>query len=259
MRHARHLLIVAVLVSLPVAVWFGVRGVDPGVADGSVEDEGKVEVRGAATAANVPAPVEYTVCLQPLGEHDATLTGPIGRGIAQAYGFGVRTLPARPLPASAWYPARSRHRADALLEHLLFDVLPETPGCHAVLGLTGVDISATRGEHLDWGVLGLAFFGQRVAVVSSYRLRAGVDGPGAATRAVKVAIHELGHVVGIPHRDDGAACVMNDAVGAVATIDKATGTLCAGERADAERFLGRRLPGGDGIDWDLVLGLRAGS
>ena len=55
MRHARHLLIVAVLVSLPVAVWFGVRGVDPGVADGSVEDEGKVEEGPGAIRAEVGA------------------------------------------------------------------------------------------------------------------------------------------------------------------------------------------------------------
>ena len=208
-------------------------------------------VRAMSTAAS--RPVEYTVCVQPLGEHDAALPAPIGRGLRQVYGFRVRTLTARALPADAWYPARARHRADALLQHLLFDVLPGTDGCHALLGLTGVDISASRGEHLDWGVLGLAFYGQRVAVVSSYRLRAGVDRRDATTRAVKVAIHELGHVVGIPHRDDGPACVMNDAVGAVATIDASTGALCAGERADAERFLGRKLPARDALDWDTIL------
>ena len=208
-------------------------------------------VRGRPTAVSLPA--EYTVCVLPLGEHDAALPAPIGRGLRQVYGFRVRTLTARALPADAWYPARARHRADALLQHLLFDVLPGTDGCHALLGLTGVDISASRGEHLDWGVLGLAFYGQRVAVVSSYRLRAGVDRRDATTRAVKVAIHELGHVVGIPHRDDGPACVMNDAVGAVATIDASTGALCAGERADAERFLGRKLPARDALDWDTIL------
>ena len=209
----------------------------------------------ATRVAAVPSspPTEYTVCVQPLGEHDGALMEPIGRGIAQAYGFRVRTLAPRPLPAAAWYPARSRHRADALLEHLLFDVLPGAEGCHAVLGLTGVDISATRGEHFDWGVLGLAFFGQRVAVVSSFRLRAGVDQRGVAVRAVKVAIHELGHVAGVPHRDDGPACVMNDALGAVATIDRAQGALCAPERADAERYLGRPLPVRDTLDWRKIL------
>lgn len=197
-------------------------------------------------------PVDYTVCLQPLGEHDAGLLAPIARGIAQAYGFTVRPLPAVRLPDAAWYPPRARHRADALLQHLLFDRLPASPGCHALLGVTGVDISTTKGPHSDWGVLGLAFLGQRVAVVSSHRL-AGVARPRVVERMTKVAIHELGHVVGIGHRSDGPACIMNDAVGAVATIDRAQGALCAPERADAERYLGRSLPVRDSLDWRAIL------
>src|SRR5688572_32734680 len=107
----------------------------------------------ARSPAAPPAPLRYTVCLQPLGEHDATLLPPIERGIAQAYGFAVRRLDARPLPDFAWYPPRARHRADALLGHLLYDVMPAAPGCHAVIGFTGLDVSATKGEEVDWGVL----------------------------------------------------------------------------------------------------------
>ncbi len=222
---------------------------------------------GAAPAADVtagmspggrsdraPAPaVVFTVCLQPLGEHDASLLAPIGRGIGHAYGFAVRTLATRPLPAAAWYPARGRYRAPALLDHLLYDVMPAAAGCHAVVGFTAVDVSATRAPHADWGVLGLAYHGGRVAVVSSFRLRGNVDRRRLTERAVKVVIHELGHVVGLPHRSEGPACIMNDAVGAVATIDRAEGPLCAGERAEAERFLGFALPADGGWDWRVIL------
>ena len=196
--------------------------------------------------------VDYTVCLQPLGEHDASLLAPMARGIAQAYGFSVRRLPATRLPDAAWYPPRARYRADALLQHLLFHRLPESTGCHALLGVTGVDISTTKAPHFDWGVLGLAFFGQRVAVVSSHRL-VGVARPRVVERMTKVAIHELGHVVGIGHRSDGPAFIMNDAVSAVATIDAAQGALCAPERDDAERFLGRALPARDALDWRAII------
>jgi hypothetical protein len=57
----------------------------------------------------------------------------------------------------------------------------------------------------------------------------------------------------VPHRDDGAACIMNDAVGAVASIDRAEGAMCAPERAAAERFLGFALPVRERLDWRAIL------
>lgn len=212
---------------------------------------------GANPPASIPVapkPVRYTVCLQPLGEHDASLLAPVSRAITQAYGFDVRQLAPRSLPDEAWYPPRTRYRAPVLLDHLLYDVMPASAGCHAVLGFTGADVSTTKGEHFDWGVLGLAYQGGRVAVVSSYRLRHGVAHARLVERAVKVSLHELGHVIGVPHRDDGAHCIMNDAVGAVATIDRADGPMCAGERAVAERFLGYPLPVPAALDWPAILG-----
>src|SRR5436190_17542779 len=110
----------------------------------------------ALAASGTCAASPYTVCLQPLGEHDASLLAPIGRGIGQAYGFEVRQLAPRPLPQSAWYPPRSRYRAQKLLDHLQSRVLPAEPGCDAVVAVTAADISISKGKHADWGVLGLA-------------------------------------------------------------------------------------------------------
>lgn len=218
---------------------------------------------GIATKDSRTASV-FTVCVQPLGAHDPTLVGPVGRGIAQAYGFSVRRLDPRPMPAAAWYPPRSRHRAQRVLDHLLADVLPAEAGCDAMVGFTSADVSTTMGEHPDWGVLGLAYLGNRVAVVSSFRMRRDADRRRQVERAVKVVIHELGHVVGVPHRDDGPRCIMNDAGGSVRSVDRASGALCAAERAAAEAALGFDLPVRDGLDWGAIegasgAGSRAGS
>ena len=197
--------------------------------------------------------VRYTVCLQPLGKHEAALLAPVGRGLGQAYGVEVRTLAAKPLPRAAYYPPRNRYRAQRLLDHLRDKLRPAARGCDALLGVTAVDVSITKGQHPDWGVLGLAYPGAGVAVVSSFRVHRGADARKAAQRAVKVSIHEFGHVLGLPHRTEGPGCIMNDAGGAVRVIDAARGTLCAGERAIAEAALGFPLPRRAQLDWDAIL------
>jgi predicted Zn-dependent protease len=206
----------------------------------------------AATAAASREPGSYTVCLQPLGTVETGLLAPIARGIEQAYGFRVRRLPPRALAADAWYPPRQRYRAARLLDHLRAEVVVAEPACNAVLGFTAVDVSMSKGEHADWGVLGLSYQGQRVGVVSSFRMHRGADRRRLLERAVKVVLHELGHIVGLPHRDDGPDCLMNDAHGSVQVIDRARGPLCEPERAAASALLRRDLPRRATLDWNAI-------
>ncbi len=169
-----------------------------------------------------------TVCLQPLGKYDQKLLAPIRRGIEALYGFEVKTLDKRAMPDVAWYEPRKRYRADEILTWLDTELAGE--GCDAVVAVTKHDISTTKGEHTDWGVFGLGEVGGFSAVVSSYRL--GKKRKRLTIRVVKVANHELGHVLGLEHTsgDVDPACIMNDAGGTVKTVDAERGTLCAAER-----------------------------
>jgi archaemetzincin len=194
---------------------------------------------------------DIDVCLQPLGKVDASVLTAVERGVAVAYGFTVRSLAQRPLPAAAYYKPRKRWRADKLLDHLIADVVPSS-GCDLVLAVTVSDISVTKDEHVDWGILGLAYLDSQVAVISTFRTRRGVSRRTSLMRTVKVATHELGHSLGLEHDDSVSGCMMNDARGTVKTVDAESGVPCKHEREAIEATLGADLPDVTSMDWARV-------
>lgn len=102
-----------------------------------------------------------------------------------------------PVPGDAWNPARRQYRAEAFIE-----AAHRERGEH-VLGVTDLDLYSGR---LNF-VFGVADPSTRVAVMSLHRLRAGADARLARERALKEAVHELGHTFGLRHCSD-PACVM---------------------------------------------------
>ena len=163
------------------------------------------------------------VAVQPYGEVPADRIEVVRKGLETAFGKGVAVLPARPLPKAAWYEPRKRYRADALLD----DLAAKSPEAHrVVVGLTVKDISTTKDEHEDWGIFGLGQIDGRVCVVSTFRLGAKGAGEGKLReRLRKVAVHEAGHVMGLPHCP-AKGCVMRDAEGTIDTVDGETGAFC---------------------------------
>ncbi|WP_431213693.1 matrixin family metalloprotease [Puia sp. P3] len=110
-----------------------------------------------------------------------------------------------PLPVTAYYSTRDRYRADSLIRYLGRSAAGDT----IVIGLTNRDISTTKGNIQDWGIMGLGDNPGRAAVVSTFRLSAS-DRDG---QLYKVAVHELGHTMGLQHCKD-TTCFMRDAEGA---------------------------------------------
>jgi archaemetzincin len=113
----------------------------------------------------------------------------------------VKTIP---LPSSAFYAPRNRYRADSLINYLSRLGNAGT----VIIGLTEKDISTTKGNITDWGIMGLGFQPGNACVISTFRL----SKARSTDQFYKLALHELGHTEGLPHCSN-KTCLMRDAEG----------------------------------------------
>lgn len=117
-------------------------------------------------------------------------------------------LAQEPLPEKSYYKPRNRFRADSIISFLR-----DRAGTNEVwLGITSQDISTTKNQNADYGVMGLGYQPGNACVASDFRLR-------DKNSIFKVAIHELGHTTGLPHCSQ-KTCYMRDADGGNPTAEE---------------------------------------
>lgn len=170
----------------------------------------------AATESGV-AITAKAIYLQPLGpsSNESDLTYIVST-LELYFPFAVRRLPIEPLPKEAYYAPRKRYRAERLLSHL--ERLTH-PDAQVVIGLTESDISTTKGDIYDWGVLGLATLSGQQCVISRFRAQRDAKSERhVQERLAKTVVHEVGHTIGLPHCPNHG-CIMEDGKGTVKTTD----------------------------------------
>ncbi len=174
---------------------------------------------GVATPAPSAPPAGRALYVQPLGSCASKAQGvdEVVAALRAFYPIDVRVLACQELPKAAYYPARKRYRAERLLTYLN-QRMPKDGW--RILGLTEVDISTTKDPFPDWGVMGLGELPGTATVISSFRCRKKARNQAhAVERLAKVAVHEIGHTLGLPHCPT-RGCLMEDAMGKVTTTDR---------------------------------------
>jgi archaemetzincin len=141
-----------------------------------------------------------------------------------------------PLPQSSYDRMRNQYLANAFLALAAqaFPGLADPRG--RVLAVTEADLYA---NDLNF-VLGMAELPGRTAVISLCRLGWETDQETRRMRALKEAVHELGHTLGLAHCPD-AGCVMHFSNTLVDT-DRKNHRLCAmcERKLNARRLLGTK-------------------
>lgn len=144
------------------------------------------------------------VILVPTGKVEMEVLEHLRAGLGAIFECPVGVEMPEPSPSYAYDAGRKQHRSAMIIERLGSAV----PSRSAGLGVAGVDLYAPG---LTF-VFGEAEVSGKAAVISLSRLRPSFYGlpPDSAvtgSRALKEAVHELGHVAGL-HHCQSPGCVM---------------------------------------------------
>jgi archaemetzincin len=150
-----------------------------------------------------------TIVVQPYDDIPVQTTTYVYTHLKQLYA-NVRLAKPISMPKAAFYKPRQRHKALGLIDALA----KAASDTEVILGITCRDVSLTRDDGSDWGIMGLAYQPGSSCVVSGYRLHK----TNLNEEFFKVVLHEIGHTRGIRHcsRDN---CFMRPAEGRNVTAE----------------------------------------
>jgi archaemetzincin len=161
-----------------------------------------------------------TVYIQPLGDVNQEYINYIKKSIESFYGYDCVVKSKLNLTNDILAGSKTRYEAGKILK--------KYNSKDNILLITEKDIAHKKSsEFPEWGVFGLGFRPGTTCVISTFRLKKKVSKVKYLDRLKKVALHEIGHNLGLEHCTNNKECMMTSASGTVKQVDREKIWFCS--------------------------------
>jgi archaemetzincin len=171
----------------------------------------------------VPKPTRV-IQIMPIGYVKIEYINGIKSSIKKFYGYDCVILPEVAPTKDIMAPSNTRYEASKILEKY------DTRDFRLII--TEEDIACPNEERKvnEWGVFGLGYWPGTTCVVSTYRLKKTngvlVSPSLVMERLNKIALHEIGHNLGLDHCTNDPRCMMCNANGTIKEVDQERMSFC---------------------------------
>jgi archaemetzincin len=150
--------------------------------------------------------------IQPLGKVSNEYIEHVKKSVKSFYGYDCKVLPQKQITKAMLTKVTKRIDANKALR--------KNPSKGNLLILTEKDICHFKDKlRPEYGIFGLGLRPGKTCIISTFRLKRDVTKQKALERLEKVALHEIGHNLGLEHCDNDKKCMMNDAKGTIKQVD----------------------------------------
>lgn len=161
-----------------------------------------------------------TIYIQPLGDVNQEYINYIKKSVENFYGYNCVVKTKLNLTSDILVGSKTRYEAGKILK--------KYNSKENVLLITEKDIAHRKSsEFPEWGIFGLGYRPGSTCVISTFRLKKYVSKAKLLDRLKKVALHEIGHNLGLEHCTNDINCMMTSASGTINQVDREKIWFCS--------------------------------